>query len=215
MGITERRQREKEQRHNDIVDAAERVFLTRGWESATMDDVAAEAELAKATLYLYFQSKEDLYAAIQLRGMAIMHSMFERAVESGPTGLERVAAIGRAYIEFARTYPDHFSAMIHFGARAPEVCERECDAVGEKTIALVASAVQSGIDDGTIRGDLDPVRTAFILWAQTTGMLQITSVKGPHIESVHGLRIDDLMERFFEFVELALRPAAASGRGGE
>ena len=47
MGITERREREKEQRKNDIVDAAERVFFKRGHEYATMDDVAIEAELSK------------------------------------------------------------------------------------------------------------------------------------------------------------------------
>lgn len=219
MGITDRRKREKQQRHDDIVDAAERVFFRRGWEDATMEDVAAEAELAKATLYLYFKSKEDLYAAVLLRGFQIMHGMFERAVAGAASGIERVEAVGRAYIEFARTCPDYFGAMIHFSAKAPSgedetPCVRQCDELGERTIMLVAKAVQSGIDDGTVRAELDPLRTAFILWAQTTGMLQILSLKGEHFERVHGVSTDDLMERFFRFVELALRPAPLS-EGGE
>ena len=69
MGITERREREKEQRHNDIIDAAEKVFFSRGLEHATMDNVAVEAELSKGTLYLYFKSKEELYLAILLRSL--------------------------------------------------------------------------------------------------------------------------------------------------
>jgi TetR/AcrR family transcriptional regulator len=219
MSITDRRRREKQQRHDDIVDAAERVFFRKGWEEATMEDVAAEAELAKATLYLYFKSKEDLYAAVLLRGFQIMHGMFERGVAGAASGIDRVEAVGRAYIEFARAYPDYFGAMIHFSAKAPSEEDatpsvRECDELGERTIMLVASAVQSGIDDGTVRAELDPLRTAFILWAQTTGMLQILSLKGEHIEGVHGVSSDDLMERFFRFVELALRPGA-TGEGGE
>jgi AcrR family transcriptional regulator len=212
MGITERRQREKERRRNDIVDAAERVFFSHGWEESTMDDVAAEAELGKATLYLYFRSKEELYSAVQLRGMRIMHSMFERGVEGREAGIDRVESIGRAYIAFAYQHPRYFDAMLHFGSKAKSTeemgeCERECEELGEKTIALVAGAVQSGIDDGTIRQELEPLRTAFILWAQTTGMLQILSVKGAHLEGFHRITTDDLMERFFEFVELALRPS--------
>lgn len=212
MGIAERRQREKERRREDIVDAAERVFFSQGWDEATMEDVAAEAELGKATIYLYFSSKEELYSAVQLRGMRIMHAMFERAVADKESGIERTEAVGRAYIAFAHQYPKYFDAMMHFGSKAKNVeemaeWERECEALGESTIELVANTVQAGIDDGTIRKELDPLRTAFILWAQTTGMLQILSVKGEHLEGVHGVGSDDLMERYFEFVELALRPS--------
>ncbi|MCK5408322.1 MAG: helix-turn-helix transcriptional regulator, partial [Candidatus Krumholzibacteria bacterium] len=60
MGIAERREREKEQRRIDIIDAAERVFFSKGWQAATMDDVAEAVELSKATLYLYFKNKEEL-----------------------------------------------------------------------------------------------------------------------------------------------------------
>ena len=104
MGIAERKEREKEQRKNDIVDAAERVFFDKGHENATMDDVAEEAELSKGTLYLYFKNKEDLYLAIHLRGNRILHSLFEKAVKNQKTGIEKTRAIGKAYIEFYEKY---------------------------------------------------------------------------------------------------------------
>jgi TetR/AcrR family transcriptional regulator len=50
MGITERKEREKEQRRNAIIDAAEKIFFTKGMDNSTMDDVAEEAELSKGTL---------------------------------------------------------------------------------------------------------------------------------------------------------------------
>ena len=90
MGTAERREREKEQRRNDIIDAAERVFFNKGLENATMDDVAEHAELSKGTLYLYFKSKEELYLAIHLRGNLILKEMFEAAVKKPKTGIEKV-----------------------------------------------------------------------------------------------------------------------------
>lgn len=60
MGISERRQREKEQRRTEIIDAAERLFFSRGYEDVTMDDIAREVELNKATIYIYFNNKETL-----------------------------------------------------------------------------------------------------------------------------------------------------------
>ncbi len=64
MGIEERKQREKEERYNVIVDAAETVIFSKGIEQATMEEIAREAELSKGTLYLYFRSKNELYTAI-------------------------------------------------------------------------------------------------------------------------------------------------------
>ena len=72
MGITERKQRKEEQRKKEILDAAERLFFTRGYEDVSMDQIAREVELNKATLYLYCKNKETLFAGIVLRGIAIL-----------------------------------------------------------------------------------------------------------------------------------------------
>ena len=59
MGVAERRQREKEERRSCIVAAAEAVFLEKGLDVATMDEIAARAEVSKGTLYLYFKEKTN------------------------------------------------------------------------------------------------------------------------------------------------------------
>ncbi|MFX1452616.1 MAG: TetR/AcrR family transcriptional regulator, partial [Promethearchaeota archaeon] len=53
-----RREREKEQRREDIIDAAEKLFLTQGFENTTMKQIANEAEYSKGTLYNYYKSKD-------------------------------------------------------------------------------------------------------------------------------------------------------------
>ena len=66
MGIQERKMREKEMRHQQIVTAAKQVFLHKGLKSATIEDIAIEAELGVATIYAYFKNKEELYASLNL-----------------------------------------------------------------------------------------------------------------------------------------------------
>jgi len=64
MTIAERKAREKEQRRATILSTAERLFAHNGYHTTTMDVVAEEVELSKATLYLYFKNKEDLFFSI-------------------------------------------------------------------------------------------------------------------------------------------------------
>jgi len=67
-----RKEREKEQRRNEIIVVAERLFLSQGFESTTMDQIANEAEFSKGTLYNYFISKDDLYLTIGVKAYTIL-----------------------------------------------------------------------------------------------------------------------------------------------
>ncbi len=80
MGISQRKEREKEQRRKDIIDAAEKVFFKKGLNNSTMDEVAKEAELSKGTLYLYFKSKEEIHFEIRTRALNILSKMFKKAI---------------------------------------------------------------------------------------------------------------------------------------
>jgi AcrR family transcriptional regulator len=211
MGIAERREREREQRRNDIINAAEEVFFARGLEAATMDDVAEQAELSKGTLYLYFKSKEELYLAIHLRGNQILKDMFLTASKKYDTGLENTRAIGQAYYEYYRKYPDYFNAMIYYESRNIDYNDKEsvamqCVALGRETIEILTRALEQGINDGSIRPTIDARKTAICLWGQSTGIIQITAMKGEMIRHSHGIAEQDLIEYSFDLVYHSLKP---------
>jgi AcrR family transcriptional regulator len=71
MGIQERKERERERRRQQIIVAAKRAFSEKGFNRATMEDIAREAELSPGTLYLYFKNKDELYASLSLRILLI------------------------------------------------------------------------------------------------------------------------------------------------
>ena len=210
MGITERREREKEQRKNDIIDAAERVFFKKGHEYATMDDVAHEAELSKGTLYLYFKNKEDLYLAIHLRGNKILHSLFEKAVKKEKSGIEKTRSIGTAYIEYFNKYPDYFNAMLYYESHDIDFADKdsiaaECLVEGKTTMELLINSIETGIEDGSIRSDIDPIKTALCLWGQTTGILQIASLKENILAKNFSTSAQKLIDYNFNLIHQALK----------
>ena len=69
-----------------ILAAAERLFAEKGTEKTTMDDIAKEAEYSKATLYVYFQSKEEIIGAILLSGMVLLSKKLRDAFRGRRTG---------------------------------------------------------------------------------------------------------------------------------
>ena len=159
MGITERKEREKLQRRNDIIDAAEKVFFSRGFESATMDDVAALAELSKGTLYLYFKSKEDLQFAIFMRGSDILMKMMEDNLSKERNGYQRLLELAESFIRFSREYRNYFSLFMYYEGSRMEALNIDQEQLQiylreQSPLALVTQQVSLGIQDGSLRGDL-------------------------------------------------------------
>ncbi len=210
MGTTERREREKLRRKNEIVDAAESIFFSKGLAQATMDDVAAKAELSKGTLYLYFKSKEELYLAINERGLQILASMFRKAISKKTIGLDKVRAIGEAYFEYSQKHADYFNAMLYYESRdidlsAENSCAQACEEQGSITLEIVAQAIQVGILDGSIRQDVDPFKTAVVLWGQSSGMVQVHSLKGQHLQEKHGVNLEEVMRLGIDMMARSLQ----------
>jgi len=210
MGIAERRERDKQRRTNEILDAAEKVFFKQDLSQVTMDQVAEAAELSKGTLYLYFKNKEDLYLAINARGLKIMKEMFQAAIINASTGLEKIEAIGRAYFRFFSEYPDYFNTLVYYEALVINPDEmndfaKECDLQGNEVIELLAGTIAEGIADGSVRLGLDPLKTAIFLWGQATGIIQILHTKGEHLSKTRGMQLEDIYPYSMEIIRQALK----------
>ncbi len=77
MGVQERKEREKIMRRQHIQSAAKKVFLEKGFHSATMEDIAEQSELGIGTLYQYFKSKDELYASLNLISLGFLEKEIE------------------------------------------------------------------------------------------------------------------------------------------
>jgi TetR/AcrR family transcriptional regulator len=178
MSVAERKEREKEQRRNDIISAAEQLFFTRQFDDVSMDDIAKSIELSRATLYLYFQDKESLYFAVMLRGIRIMSEKFKESADGETTGLGKINAIGNMFIRFSSEYSE-YNRLLHYAtSQRFEACKNEyvneVKVASAELIGIMCSSIKKGIDDGTIKNDLDPYETAIFLMNCTENALDLS-----------------------------------------
>src|ERR1700692_2815379 len=105
--ISVRREEEKERRRAEILDAAEALYAKHGWDALTVDQVARSARLSRALVYVYFRDKEELLLAIGERAMQMLRDRFVAAAAGHALGLDKVTAIGQAYMAYAHEFPHY------------------------------------------------------------------------------------------------------------
>lgn len=179
MGVSERRLRDKERRRESIVDAAETVFVREGYEASTMDQVATEAEVSKGTLYLYFQSKDDLRAAIGERWVTRLIDRLRPRLDAARTGLDGVRAVLESYHEHFARKPDHCRLTIGW-VTSPQTapCGESFAAHRERVqelVGMVVDTIERGRRDGSIRPDVSPHVLALQLWGGFLGVWMLSS----------------------------------------
>ncbi|GAB4569064.1 MAG: hypothetical protein Tsb0020_23040 [Haliangiales bacterium] len=174
MSIANRRRREREERRFCILDAAESVFADKGFDRATMDDIASEAELSKGTLYLYFKNKDDLLMSLASRSIEAVVEDLEAIARAPHSAGVALRAVLRKQAAHLTSRPQMFRIMIGQFLDGVELdttlpsfnCHR--DLIG-RIMAVVASLIKRGKQDGTMRVDIDPVQMAAQLWSGVIG----------------------------------------------
>lgn len=205
MGILERKEREKEQRREEIITAAQKVFFEKGLPAATMDEIAEVAELSKGTLYLYYKSKEDLYLAVAMRGSEIMYRMFEQAAPKHKSVLERIMAIGDAYFQFFQQYRDYFRMYEYFENQQfhKQVSQEMlmcCANNDQKIWNLVVGIIQDGITQGIFDADLDPRQAAIILWANGNALMRLMDRDDPYWTEHMKIDLEKTMRKAYQLI---------------
>lgn len=175
MGTKERREREREGRKRAILEAAKVVFFSKGFQSATMDQIAEAAELSKGTVYAYFANKEDLYVTILLEGLGLLHECFQRAVAGKPDWEEKLRSIGWAYYEFFRENRSYYNILFlmqhgEITSRVSEEVSAACLEKGLACLKVLSEAVEQGIQEGEAKTHA-PMKTAVLLWGTLNGII--------------------------------------------
>ncbi len=213
MTIADRRERDKQMRRDAIVDAAEKLFFSKGFTSTTMDEIAESAELSKGTIYLYFKNKEEIYAAIVRRGMRLLMGLFRQAIASASTGMGKVKALGQALFTFYERHPNHFTAVFfHHETASCDCLEIDFEDPlikgliqdGEELYAFSIDAIQAGINDGTIRPDVVPMRTTLVLSSMILGLIRMIAVEEKYMLKEFHISAKDLIQEAFDLIEHSL-----------
>jgi AcrR family transcriptional regulator len=195
LAVAARRRRERKARREAILDAAQELIAMDGYHALRMNAVADAAELSKGTLYLYFENKDALCAAVATRLIDSLIPVIEGALRDATSGLDAIRRLLRSYYDFTRAHPHHFRFALSWlsaGERmddSTEAFQIYRSRVGHM-LSLVIASLERGRDDGSIRADVDPLPQALQLWTSFFGVVLI------------GLNEDSMAQRIPAAVDL-------------
>jgi AcrR family transcriptional regulator len=168
MGIAERKEREKTELRQLILDGAMEVFLQEGFENTSIRKIADRIEYSPGTIYVYFKDKNEIL--LELHYMAFDQLMaVMQATEKHAEPIDQVYAIGESYITFALENPGLYELM--FVLKAPmDALEPGCGwDDGFRTYEYFKSVLIKAIEKGQIEAS-DPEVLCLTLWANVHGL---------------------------------------------
>jgi AcrR family transcriptional regulator len=170
MGITERKKREKTERRKLIMDCAKELILLKGVPGVNMEDIAKKAELSKATLYLYFPSKDGLFRAICEESANVFTEYMRPRLKPDISGLEGLKEIWKGYLELFGESEDMVIIfnMRHFlDPQDPLVPANGHKESSEHYTSvffdMIKNLIEQGKKEGTFDEDVDPAGVTRII----------------------------------------------------
>ncbi|HPH46470.1 MAG TPA: TetR/AcrR family transcriptional regulator [Chryseolinea sp.] len=171
MGVKERKERERIDMRQLILNSAHQLFLSKGFDEVSIRNIAEAIEYSPATIYLYFKDKNEIFHA--LHGEAFKKfNEYMVPVFAIKDPFKRLVTMGEKYIEFTFTHPKYYTIM--FIAESPMQCEETTEGwiEGQRALDSVESIVAECIKAGQIKKQSAKVM-AFTIWSYMHGMCSL------------------------------------------
>jgi len=180
MSLKERREREKNERRKQILDAARILLFKNGLNATSINQIAKQAELGVGTIYFYYKSKEELFAELQAEGLELLYSKTKTACEKEPEFAGKLRNAAQVFFKFSKDNKDYFD-IINYFLSAPEQIftpglKDQVDQHGNKVISLVENILAEGVKSGAFR-KVDSRRYSIIFWATLYGLTHFKKLK--------------------------------------
>ena len=201
-----RRKKEPRSVHREkIVSAASVLFMEKGIAQTSMDDIAKAAGYSKATLYVYFENKEEIVGVLVLNSMKKLDESICAALMQHKTTKERYDGICRGLVQYQEEFPLYFKMVldkINVDPEREDVLpeEKETYQIGEEINEKIKHFLVSGIEQGDLREDLALMPVIFNFWGMLSGIIQLAANKEEYIEQSMGFSKKQFLEYGFSLI---------------
>lgn len=182
-----RRKKEPQSVHRRKIETvAQRLFMEKGIENTSMNDISKESGYSKATLYVYFKNKEELIGILVLESMQKLYDYIKSALEESNDTKERYKSICYGMVKYQEEFPFYFKMVletinIDFESTHFQQEEKETFLIGEQINDLLTDFLNDGIKQGEFRKDIEIKPTIFSFWGMLSGFIQLASNKEKYI----------------------------------
>ena len=201
-----RRKKEPRSVHREnIVSAASALFMERGIAATSMDDIAKAAGYSKATLYVYFENKEEIVGILVLNSMKKLDDYISSALMQHEATKARYDFICRGLVQYQEEFPFYFKMVldkinIDFESKNYLPEEKETYQIGEEINEKIKNFLLSGMEKGDLRSDLEIMPAILNFWGMLSGIIQLAANKEEYIKKSMGLSKIKFLEYGFSLV---------------
>lgn len=178
MGLHERRIKEKDNRKKLILKSARTLFFKKGFNKVTVDEIAKISELGKGSIYLYFNSKEEIYAQILLNDIDNFYQIASVLFEKKGSALELLEEFSTIYVDFFLNegelfrilmtfmlHPDRMNLSQELNARILEANARSIDIIGK--------ILEKGVESGEFSPQINIRQNQNAIWGLLNGVVSL------------------------------------------
>ncbi len=198
MGISERKEREREERKLIIQKTAIELFLSNGFENVTIRKIAEKIEYSPATIYLYFKDKADILMALHREGFKILSDYQKKAFEGDDTIFEKIKKMGMMYVGFAMENPEYYNLIFVMSYKQKGLSSPDEWEEGRFAYDLLRQSVVKCIEEKYF-ASADVEITTFTIWAFIHGVtsLVVGQNGGPVEIENPKVFVSNAIEKFF------------------
>jgi AcrR family transcriptional regulator len=176
MGITERKDREKQEVRKLILDEAMKLFLEEGYKNVTLRKIAEGIEYSAGTIYLYFKDKDEILFTLQTMAFEKFHTA-QNAVQQIEDPGERLMAHGKAYMKFALENREYYDLMFIMAEPLNKICYPQEWTTGLNSYNLLKKNIKDCID-ARVLPEADIEVAAFAFWSFVHGIVTLVIKRG-------------------------------------
>ncbi|MBI3624716.1 MAG: TetR/AcrR family transcriptional regulator [Candidatus Rokubacteria bacterium] len=146
-------------KHQQIIEAAVRVFARNGYYNSRVADIAKEAGIASGTIYLYFETKDEILVTLFREKMAEFVADVRKAIAAEPDAVAKLRRLIMLHFQILEENPD-LAEVVQVELRQGQKFFRGASAAEVNSyFSLIASVLEDGVASGVFRRDL-PIKSA-------------------------------------------------------
>lgn len=212
MGLEDRRKRERENRKTAILKSARRLFFEKGFKTVTVESIARKAELSKGSIYLHYNSKEEIYAQILLNDIDKFHDRISDLLTDRDSASEILIRLSDIYVDFFMNDRELFRILITFmlhtnDMNLPEELNKHLIKTTNKTINVIEQILRHGIEAGEYRPTINLRLNRNAIWGMLNGIISLhlfTGTENNRAEVIHNT-VRESLEVYIRGISKAYR----------
>ena len=178
MGLLERRDKEKDSRKNLILKSARTLFFEKGFNNVTVEEIAKSSELGKGSIYLCFNSKEEIYAQILLNDIENFNQQVSVLFNKQKIAADLLVEFSYIYVDFFLNDPELFRILMAFMLQPAkmnlsEKINSQILTANARSIDSIGKILQLGVASKEFSSNINLKQNQNTIWGLLNGIISL------------------------------------------